>query len=110
MPELRIIWLKCVKKDDTFGKDSVHIRIDGDVRWGPEDFSKGEQREIGTTHHFDSNVIVDIEELDSLSATDMIGTLRLTKSSPKGERTQRFNQFDSDYRMRFELLEWSKAD
>ena len=98
-------WLWEHVRDARVG-DPVRIRIDGDIRWGPEDFSKGQQREIGSTHHFDTNVVVDIEELDVLSTADKIGTLKLTKNSPKGERTQRFNKFDADYRMRFELLQW----
>ena len=71
---------------------------------------KGEQRDIGVIHHFDSSFTLDIEELDKLSTTDKVGTLRLTKNSLKGERTQRFNEFEADYRMRFELLEWLDQD
>jgi len=110
MAVLRIIWLKCVEKDDTFGKDSVRIKIDGDIRWGPEEFSKGQQREIASIHHFESSVVIDIEEVDVLNAADMIGTLKLTSNSVKGERTQRFNKFDADYFMRFELLQWLDQD
>jgi hypothetical protein len=67
MPQLRIIELECVKKQDIIGKDRVLVRVDtqqGSQKFGPFRMGKGDKEKFDFTRDFSNDVDIRLGELD----------------------------------------------
>ncbi len=67
MPQLEILSLACVKKQDILGKDRVVARADtkkGSTRFGPFSMGKGDKETFDFVDDFNNEVVIRLGELD----------------------------------------------
>jgi hypothetical protein len=73
MPQLTLISLKCVNKQDTEGKDTVVLRVDAKkppTRYGPFPMGKGDVRKLGFDDDFDQEVDIHVGDVDGKPGGD----------------------------------------
>ncbi|MFI5592072.1 hypothetical protein ACIA5G_43985 [Amycolatopsis sp. NPDC051758] len=104
MPELHIKNLKCVKKQDTVGKDSAILRVNGATVSGPHLLGKGDDVTLNTLRTFTSSISVTLIEEDA-GADDDLGTVTITDSQAGiGTLTAFFNaRTHADYHMTYDV-------
>lgn len=94
--------LKCIRKQDTVGRDEPKIVVDGKTVYGPGDIGKGERVTLNRTALFTTSAQVQLLEVDSGSDDDM-GTITVRGSAQSGQGSQKaeFHRTHADYELTY---------
>ncbi|MDN5760858.1 MAG: hypothetical protein L0H41_00880 [Microlunatus sp.] len=97
--------LKCIRKQDTVGRDEPELKVDGVTVYGPGNLGKGDSVTLNRSALFITNALVQLIEVDAGSNDDM-GTVTVKGSADvgKGSRVKEFHRTHSDYELTYEVV------
>ncbi len=97
---LDLVKLKCIRKQDTVGRDEPKIVVDGRTVYGPGDIGKGETITLNRTALFSGSAQVQLVEVDTGNDDDM-GTITVRGSAQvdRGNQVGEFHRTHADYQL-----------
>lgn len=102
---LQLTKLKCIRKQDTVGRDDPKIIVDGRTVYGPGDIGKGETVSLNRTAFFNGTAQVQLVEVDAGSDDDM-GTVTVRGSAQvdQGAQKAEFHRTHADYELTYSVI------
>lgn len=106
MPILRLLSLKCVEQEDTWGDDDAYITVNNETVWGPTEMDTDQTRAIGVDRHFLHQAEIRLYEKDDVDANDYLGQRMVSREDlGRGEQPAVFNQDGANYELWFVVLD-----